>query len=75
MITLKDINKFYVMGENKLHVLKDVNLNVEDGEFVTILGASGSGKSTLMNIIGCMDTMDSGTYSIGDKEVIMSWLE
>ncbi len=69
MITLKDINKFYVMGENKLHVLKDVNLNVEDGEFVTILGASGSGKSTLMNIIGCMDTMDSGTYSIGDKEV------
>ena len=69
MITLKDINKFYVMGENKLHVLKDVNLNVEDGEFVTILGASGSGKSTLMNIIGCMDTMDSGSYSIGDKEV------
>lgn len=69
MITLKDINKFYVMGENKLHVLKDVNLNVENGEFVTILGASGSGKSTLMNIIGCMDTMDSGTYSIGDKEV------
>ena len=69
MITLKDINKFYVMGENKLHVLKDVSLNVEDGEFVTILGASGSGKSTLMNIIGCMDTMDSGTYSIGDKEV------
>ena len=69
MINLKDINKSYVMGDNKLHVLKDVNLIVEDGEFITILGASGSGKSTLMNIIGCMDTMDSGNYSIGGREI------
>ena len=69
MINLKDINKLYVMGENKLHVLKDINLRVEDGEFITILGASGSGKSTLMNIIGCMDTMDSGAYSIGNKDI------
>ena len=69
MINLKDINKLYVMGENKLHVLKDINLRVEDGEFITILGASGSGKSTLMNIIGCIDTMDSGAYSIGNKDI------
>lgn len=69
MINLKDINKSYVMGDNKLHVLKDINLTVEDGEFITILGASGSGKSTLMNIIGCMDTMDSGYYSIGNKDI------
>lgn len=69
MIILKNINKSYVMGDNKLHVLKDISLTVEDGEFVTILGASGSGKSTLMNIIGCMDTVDSGYYSIGSKEI------
>lgn len=48
------------MGENSLHVLKNVSLQVERGEFVSILGASGSGKSTLMNIIGCMDTLDTG---------------
>lgn len=52
------------MGENTLHVLKDVSLQVERGEFVSILGASGSGKSTLMNIIGCMDTLDTGNYTI-----------
>lgn len=69
MIALKNINKSYVMGENKLHVLKDISLTVEEGEFITILGASGSGKSTLMNIIGCMDTMDSGFYSIGNTNV------
>ena len=52
------------MGENTLHVLKDVSLQVERGEFMSILGASGSGKSTLMNIIGCMDTLDTGNYTI-----------
>ena len=52
------------MGENSLHVLKNVSLQVERGEFVSILGASGSGKSTLMNLIGCMDTLDTGRYTI-----------
>lgn len=52
------------MGKNSLHVLKNVSLQVERGEFVSILGASGSGKSTLMNIIGCMDTLDTGRYTI-----------
>lgn len=64
MIELKQINKSYVMGENRIHALKDVSLHVKNGEFLSIMGTSGSGKSTLMHIIGCMDMMDSGTYSI-----------
>ena len=69
MIRLEDVNKSYRMGENSLHVLKDVSLQVERGEFVSILGASGSGKSTLMNIIGCMDTPDTGRYTIDGVSV------
>lgn len=60
------------MGENSLHVLKNVSLQVERGEFVSILGASGSGKSTLMNIIGCMDTLDTGRYTIDGISVEQS---
>lgn len=62
MIHMDGINKSYQMGEEKLHVLKDVSLTVEKGEFLAILGPSGSGKSTLMNMIGCMDIPDSGEY-------------
>lgn len=64
MITLEKVNKSYKMGEQSLHVLKDVSMHVEKGEYISILGASGSGKSTLMNIIGCMDTLDTGSYVI-----------
>ena len=66
IITLKDLNKSYSIGENSLHVLKDINFTAEKGDFIAILGASGSGKSTLMNIIGCMDTTDTGEYFIED---------
>ncbi|WP_343751862.1 ABC transporter ATP-binding protein [Clostridium cadaveris] len=66
IIILKNVNKSYTVGENSLHVLKDINLTVEKGQFIAILGASGSGKSTLMNIIGCMDTTDEGEYFIED---------
>lgn len=69
LIELRGINKSYRMGENSLHVLKDVALSVEEGEFLSILGASGSGKSTLMNILGCMDAMDSGSYMLKDISV------
>lgn len=64
MISIKDLRKSYVMGKNKLEVLKGINLEVEEGEFVAIMGSSGSGKSTLLNIIGMLDTHDSGTYEL-----------
>lgn len=59
---MKSINKGYMLGEQKLPILKDISFSVERGEYVAILGPSGSGKTTLMNIIGCMDVMDSGEY-------------
>ncbi len=61
MITLKDINKTYP-GVTPLHVLKDINLHIDRGELVSIMGASGSGKSTLLNILGILDSYDTGDY-------------
>ena len=63
MIHLKDINKTY-QGAQPLHVLKGINLDIEKGEFVSIMGASGSGKSTLLNILGILDNYDSGEYRL-----------
>lgn len=57
------------MGKNSLHVLKGINLEVRDGEFIAIMGASGSGKSTLLNIIGMLDTHDSGTYMLDGVKI------
>ena len=64
MITMKNINKGYMLGEERLPILKDINFQVNKGEYVAILGPSGSGKTTLMNMIGCMDVMDSGEYDL-----------
>ena len=64
MIHLKDINKTY-FGAQPLHVLKGINLDIEEGELVSIMGASGSGKSTLLNILGILDNYDSGEYVLG----------
>lgn len=69
IIELQNINKYYEMGNNALHVLKDVSLNVEKGDYIAILGPSGSGKSTLMNVIGCMDKSDSGEYILDGEEI------
>lgn len=69
IVKLKNVNKFYTIGDSSLHVLKNINLTVNRGDYIAILGASGSGKSTLMNIIGCMDTLDNGEYFINDIEV------
>lgn len=69
MITMKNINKGYMLGEEKLPILKNINFHVDKGEYVAILGPSGSGKTTLMNIIGCMDVCDSGEYYL-DKMAI-----
>lgn len=69
IIEIKHVNKGYMLGEEKVPVLKDINFSVEEGEFVAILGPSGSGKTTLMNIIGCMDILDSGEYYLHDRAI------
>ncbi|MDR2144831.1 MAG: ABC transporter ATP-binding protein [Tannerella sp.] len=66
MIKLRDINKTYYSG-SPLHVLKGIDLDIEKGEMVSIMGASGSGKSTLLNIIGILDTYDSGDYYLNNQ--------
>ncbi|HOP13086.1 MAG TPA: ATP-binding cassette domain-containing protein, partial [Lentimicrobium sp.] len=62
MIRLTNINKSYFTGSNELHVLKGIDLNIEGGEFVSVMGSSGSGKSTLLNILGILDNYDTGDY-------------
>jgi putative ABC transport system ATP-binding protein len=66
MIKLKEIRKSYTMGANKLEVLKGIDMVIEKGEFVSIMGSSGSGKSTLLNILGILDNYDSGEYLLDD---------
>ncbi len=62
MITLRNIDKYYTVGEESLHVLKDLSMDVESGEFIAIMGPSGSGKSTLINLLGFLDSKYSGQY-------------
>ena len=70
MIEIKNLNKYFGEGENRVHILKDVNLSVEQGDFIAIIGQSGSGKSTLMNAIGCLDTPSSGSYQVDGIETL-----
>jgi putative ABC transport system ATP-binding protein len=69
MIKLKNLHKTYTMGSNELHVLKGINLNITEGELVSIMGPSGSGKSTLLNIVGLLDTYNSGEYQLDNRVI------
>jgi putative ABC transport system ATP-binding protein len=69
MLHLEKIDKSYVVGKNRLHVLKSVDLAIDKGEMVSIMGSSGSGKSTLMNILGLLDNYDAGDYRLDGRLV------
>ena len=69
MININAITKEYIMGDNKLLALNEVDVSIKEGEFVSIMGSSGSGKSTLMNIIGCLDVPTSGDYFFRNKNI------
>ena len=70
MIEIKNLNRYFGEGDNRVHILKDINLTVEQGDFIAIIGQSGSGKSTLMNAIGCLDTPSSGSYQVDGIETL-----
>lgn len=69
MIQLSNIHKYYAVGQNKLHVLKGIDMQVREGEFVSIMGSSGSGKSTLLNILGILDDYDKGDYTLAGTPI------
>jgi putative ABC transport system ATP-binding protein len=69
LIETQDLWKTYTMGDEEIHALRGVSIQIDKGEYVAIMGPSGSGKSTLMNLIGCLDTPSKGTYLLNGKEV------
>ena len=69
MIKIENLHKSYKMGNNSLHVLKGINFSVEEGELVAIMGSSGSGKSTLLNILGMLDLLDEGSYTLDNVPI------
>ena len=70
VLELEHVYKDYMQGKMSVHILKDISLSVEEGEYLAIMGPSGSGKTTLMNIIGCLDKPTSGSYHLNGKDVL-----
>ena len=71
LLELRDIRRSYPSGDEQVEVLKGINITIEAGEMVAIVGASGSGKSTLMNILGCLDKPSSGSYKVAGQDVAL----
>ena len=69
MIEMRGICRDYVVGAGVVHALRDINLTIDDGEYVSIMGPSGSGKSTLLSVIGCLDRPSAGTYRLDGRNV------
>ena len=70
-VSVTGLNKFYNVTGKRLHVLRDLDLTVEQGEMVAIMGASGVGKSTLLHVLGGLDTIDSGEVRVGDRKSVV----
>src|ERR1700722_16260504 len=69
VISVRDLTKTYKIGDHSVHALRSISLDIEQGEFVSVIGPSGSGKSTLMHILGCLDQPSSGQYSLPGRAV------
>ncbi|MGZ8852874.1 MAG: ABC transporter ATP-binding protein, partial [Thermoanaerobaculia bacterium] len=69
MITLKDVSRTFLLGEESVHALRDVNLRIERGDYLSIMGPSGSGKSTMLNILGLLDRPTTGTYELDGQDI------
>lgn len=69
ILEVENLNKYYKIGKEKLHVLKNINLTIEQGDFIMIMGKSGSGKTTLMNLLGLLDSFEEGSYIFNGKDV------
>ncbi|MEW6366537.1 MAG: ABC transporter ATP-binding protein [Acidobacteriota bacterium] len=69
MIQLEGVSREFQVGDETVHALRDITLEIQDGEYIALMGPSGSGKSTLLNVVGCLDRPTTGTYSLGGKDV------